>query len=198
MADPALTISDLCLSFGGRRLFNGFKLVLETGEVFGLTGKSGSGKTTLLRIIAGLETGYRGRVISTFRRTAYVFQDTRLLPWLSAIENVALPLIGRMSKTAARERAREGLRQVQLETFADYRPARLSGGMAQRVGIARALACRPDLLLLDEPFSALDDKLRRHLTALIRCQIRENGISGLLVSHHPADLESLTDRTISI
>jgi NitT/TauT family transport system ATP-binding protein len=136
------------------------KITLDVGEEFvAILGPSGCGKTTLLRIIAGLEKPDSGKVVlhKQDARVGFIFQFPTLLPWLTVLDNVALPLRANgMSWSEARERAKKYLSLVGLQTFEDFFPKELSGGMKQRVNIARALAVEPTILLMDEPFSNLD------------------------------------------
>ncbi|PLJ77953.1 ABC transporter ATP-binding protein [Infirmifilum sp. SLHALR2] len=133
---------------------------LEIGEEFvAILGPSGCGKTTLLRIIAGLEKPDSGvvEVQPAGARIGFIFQFPTLLPWMTVLENVALPLhVNGLSWSEAKERARKYLTLVGLQSFEDFYPRELSGGMKQRVNVARALAIEPTILLMDEPFSALD------------------------------------------
>lgn len=148
------------------RALGPFSLGVEDGEVLALVGPSGCGKSTALRLLAGLEEPTRGRVERAPGRgeTAVVFQAPTLAPWLSAAANVALPLgLAGAPKAEARGRALEALAQVGLKGAENARPAQLSGGMAMRVSLARALVTQPKLLLLDEPFAALDEITRRTL-----------------------------------
>ena len=141
-------------------------LSIGAGETVALVGPSGCGKSTALRLLAGLETPTRGQVTRAAGRgeTAVVFQAPTLAPWLSARANVALPLeLSGTPRDAARQRAGEALARVGLAGAEAARPAQLSGGMAMRVSLARALVTRPKLLLLDEPFAALDEITRRAL-----------------------------------
>jgi NitT/TauT family transport system ATP-binding protein len=143
-----------------------FNLDLPTGEITALVGPSGCGKSTALRLLAGLEAPTRGVVRRAAGRgeTAVVFQAPTLAPWLSALGNAALPLeLAGMPRGQARDRAAKALADVGLPYVADARPTQLSGGMAMRVSLARALVTRPKLLLLDEPFAALDEITRRTL-----------------------------------
>ncbi len=141
-------------------------LSIGAGETVALVGPSGCGKSTALRLLAGLETPTRGQVTRAAGRgeTAVVFQAPTLAPWLSAMANVSLPLeLAGTPRDEARQRAGEALARVGLAGAEAARPAQLSGGMAMRVSLARALVTRPKLLLLDEPFAALDEITRRAL-----------------------------------
>ncbi|EHQ87753.1 ABC transporter ATP-binding protein [Desulfosporosinus youngiae] len=143
---------------------------VASGELICLLGPSGCGKTTLLRIIAGLEKQtsgqilFKGRLIeSTGRERGMVFQEPRLFPWLTVAENIAFGIKGRVEKNLLRKIVHDLLKMVGLSDFAKAMPNQLSGGMAQRAAIARALAADPQILLLDEPFAALDTQTRTKL-----------------------------------
>ncbi|MEM0458642.1 MAG: ABC transporter ATP-binding protein [Thermofilaceae archaeon] len=159
---PVLSIEDVRKSFrqGGNvvQVLDGISL--EVGEEFiAILGPSGCGKTTLLRIIAGVEKPDGGRIVIHDKtpRVGFIFQFPTLLPWLTVLDNVALPLRANgMSWEEAREKAHKYLSLTGLQAFEDFYPRELSGGMKQRVNIARALAVEPTILLMDEPFSNLD------------------------------------------
>ncbi len=154
------------VEYGGRRALGPFSLSLQPGEIVALVGPSGCGKSTALRLLAGLEEPTRGTVDRTAGRgeTAVVFQAPTLMPWSTAAANVALPLeLAGTSRTEARRRADVALARVGLAEAAKLKPGQLSGGMAMRVSLARALVTEPKLLLLDEPFAALDEITRRRL-----------------------------------
>jgi NitT/TauT family transport system ATP-binding protein len=143
-----------------------FDLALEAGEIVALVGPSGCGKSTALRLLAGLEAPTRGTVTRLAERgqTSVVFQSPTLAPWLSTLANVSLPLeLAGVAQGEARARASEALRRVGLADALRARPAQLSGGMAMRAALARALVTGPKVLLLDEPFAALDEITRREL-----------------------------------
>jgi iron(III) transport system ATP-binding protein len=183
-------------------------LEVAPGEFLVLVGGSGSGKTTLLRSAGGLERidagriRLRGEVVddpasASFvpaerRRLGMVFQDYALWPHFSCLENVAAALPAQTPDRA--QRAQAMLERMHIGTLAERRPARLSGGQQQRVGIAPALVARPELLLLDEPFSSLHPEVRDLLRIEIRTLAHETGTAALLVSHDPADIWRLADR----
>ena len=162
----AVALRDALIRYPGRGPLGPVDLSIAAGEIVALVGASGAGKSTLLRLLAGLEAPSSGAVIreAVAGRTAVVFQSATLMPWADARANVALPLeLAGMDRAEARERAAEALAAVGLGDRLEARPRQLSGGMAMRVALARALVTRPDLLLLDEPFAALDGLTRRRL-----------------------------------
>ncbi len=181
----------------GVEALRGIDLDVRRGEIVVLLGASGCGKSTLLSMIAGLEAPSRGTIEAPVGRTALMFQDAALFPWLTVAENVAFPL--RMAKVARAERRRitaELLAMVRLGDFADRRPHELSGGMRQRVALARALAQRAELLLMDEPFAALDAMMRDHLHEELERLAREAGFSVLFVTHNVREAVRLGDRVL--
>jgi NitT/TauT family transport system ATP-binding protein len=193
-----LDIRDLGMRFGGTEVIDGLSLTVSPGEFVAVLGPSGCGKTTLLRVAAGALRASRGTVSNRFQRSAFVFQDARLAGWMTALDNAAFGLKALGVAREKREQQAEGiLLRLGLEA-ADLgkRPQALSGGMRQRVGLARALAVAPDLLLLDEPFSALDVGLRRDMQRMIRSEVDRLGIAALLVTHDIAEAVRLADRII--
>lgn len=163
--DPAASLTDVSVSFRGRPPLGPYDLTVAKGEIVAVVGASGAGKSTLLRLLAGLETPSGGSIL---RRpggtTSFVFQSPTLMPWADALTNVTLPLdLAHRPRAEARQRATKALDAVGLGDRLTARPGQLSGGMAMRVSLARALVTDPDLLLLDEPFAALDSITRRTL-----------------------------------
>jgi len=180
-------------------------LDVREGEVLGLIGRNGSGKTTLLRLIAGFEaptfgeiwmSGERLDTLPPYRRPVNtVFQHYALFPHISVRENVEYGLrVKGIAASEAASRAQEALRMVKMHDFAGARPAKLSGGQQQRVALARALVNRPQLLLLDEPLSALDANLRKQMQSELKSLQRELGITFLFVTHDQEEAMALSDR----
>ena len=163
-AGAAASLGDVVVRYPGRAPLGPIDLTIAPGEIVAVVGASGAGKSTVLRLMAGLETPSEGAVITAPGRTGFVFQSATLMPWADALANVALPLeLAGMARSEARVRAAEALTAVGLGDRLEARPRQLSGGMAMRVALARALVTEPDLLLLDEPFAALDSVTRRRL-----------------------------------
>ncbi|AOU99234.1 hypothetical protein BI364_15980 [Acidihalobacter yilgarnensis] len=206
--NSSVRIAGLSKSLGGHPVLRDVHLDMEAGEFVVLIGASGSGKTTLLRLLGGLEQADAGRIeidgacvdapaehrfVAPERRgLGMVFQEYALWPHLSCIENIlaALP----RGEPERKTRAAALLDSVGVGHLATKRPHQLSGGQQQRVGVARALAVRPRLLLLDEPLSSLDVEVRDQLRLEIRRVVREAGVAALFVSHDPDDAWRLADR----
>jgi len=186
---------------GGVRAVEGVDLQVAPGSFLALIGPSGCGKSTLLRLIAGLDKPTGGSIEldgdDAERGLSFVFQDAHLLPWRSVQDNVALPLELRgASKTEARRRADDALGEVGLADAARRFPAELSGGMRMRASLARALVSKPRLLLLDEPFAALDEITRQRLDDQLRALHAALGLTILFVTHSIAEATYLADRAI--
>jgi sulfonate transport system ATP-binding protein len=188
----AVSVRDLTLSFGDRPILRHLELDIANGEFVALLGRSGSGKTTLLRVLAGLETRASG-VATVPRQRSVVFQEPRLLPWKPVWENVVLGL-----GKPARDRAMDALAEVELSHRCDAWPLTLSGGEAQRAGLARALVREPQFLLLDEPFASIDALTRLRMHALLINLWRAHGPSVLLVTHDVDEALLLADRAVVI
>jgi NitT/TauT family transport system ATP-binding protein len=184
---------------GSGRALGPVDLALSPGEITALVGPSGCGKSTALRLLAGLETPTRGEVRRTTRRgeSAVVFQAPTLAPWLSARDNVALPLeLSGVARREARSRAEAALDRVGLAGAAGARPAQLSGGMAMRVSLARALVTEPRLLLLDEPFAALDEITRRALADDVLRLWAETRPAIVFVTHSVEEAVYMASRVV--
>jgi sulfonate transport system ATP-binding protein len=179
-------------SFDGRTIYSDVDLDIRRDEFVALLGRSGTGKSTLLRALAGLDPDYDGSVLVPAAR-AVVFQEPRLLPWRRVLPNV---LVGLDRGSANRERAVSALEEVGLADHALAWPVTLSGGEAQRVALARALVREPDLLLLDEPFGALDALTRLKMHDLLRELCRRHRPGVLLVTHDVDEAILLADRVI--
>jgi len=187
------------VEYGTRRALGPFNLVLQPGEIVALVGPSGCGKSTALRLLAGLEAPTRGDVQRTPLRgeTAVVFQAPTLMPWSSARANVALPLqLSGVNKREVNLRTDEALLRVGLADAAAMKPAQLSGGMAMRVSLARALVTRPKLLLLDEPFAALDEITRRRLADDVLNLWSETRPAVVFVTHSVEEAVYMAARVI--
>jgi spermidine/putrescine ABC transporter ATP-binding subunit len=200
-----LKLENLTKTFGTARAVDDLSLDLPSGEFVTLLGPSGCGKTTTLRMVAGLEKPDSGIVrlggtdvtaLPPFRRNiGMVFQSHALFPHMTVAENAAFGLrMRKIDKAARRERVREALDLVRLADYLERYPHQLSGGQQQRVALARALVVSPDILLLDEPFGALDRKLREALQEELRQLTRKIGITSLFVTHDQEEALILSDR----
>ncbi len=176
-------------------------LEVTAGESLALIGPSGGGKSTALRLLAGLEPPSRGRVVRDLgpTDTAVVFQAPTLMPWADALANVALPLeLSGVPHAQARARAAEALAAVGLRGTEAKTPAQLSGGMAMRVSVARALAPRPRLLLMDEPFAALDEITRRRLADDVLALWKASGAALVFVTHSVEEAVYMGARVVAL
>jgi sulfonate transport system ATP-binding protein len=188
---PVVRVNGLVRAFGGRRVLDGVDLQVRPGEIVALIGRSGSGKSTLLRILAGLDEDVAGDV-EVAGRVAVAFQDARLLLWKRVRENVALGL----RDPDRVNTAEAALAEVGLDSHLRAWPLTLSGGEAQRVSLARALVREPDLMLLDEPFGALDALTRLAMQQLVLDLWRRHRPAILLVTHDVDEALALADRVV--
>ncbi len=208
-----LSVENLHLDYGSNPVLKGVSMELRRGEVVSLLGPSGSGKTTLLRAVAGLEAAKKGRitinerivfddathseVAAEFRDLGLVFQSYALWPHKTVYENVAYPLkLRKVTGTELRERVQKVLDQLGLGHLGARHPHELSGGQQQRVAIGRALVYNPPVLLLDEPLSNLDAKLREEARAFLRELIMRLGLSALMVTHDQSEAMAISDRIL--
>ena len=195
----SLILKNLTKAFGDKALIADLSYDFPACGLFLILGDSGAGKTTLLRMIAGLDTDYSGVIEGGGRKAvSMAFQEHRLLPALSALANVAEALFAAgLSRAEAQKRAREALLAVGLPADAlTKRPAALSGGMRQRVVIAMALACRPELIIADEPTTALDVTVQQQILALLRELHEDLGASSLLITHDLGVIAQHCDRVL--
>lgn len=199
MSDLSLRIHNLGVTYpNGVTALDGFSLEVRRGEFVAVVGPSGCGKSTLLRVVAGLLAPTRGQVSLSSNQTdstGIVFQDPTLLPWLSVEENIRLPLELK-SNPSEGWNLPELVRLVGLQGFEKARPRELSGGMAQRVALARALARHPSILLLDEPFGALDTLTREGLTEALQHIWQAANTTCLMVTHTISEAIFLADRIV--
>ncbi len=188
-----LELREVSKSYGGQPVLDRVSMAVAANEVTGLLGPSGCGKSTILKMFAGLVRPDSGTVYRQSRRLGFVFQEHRLIPWKTAAENVCFSLrAAGIARKEALRRAQRILERVELAACSSQYPAQLSGGMCQRVSIARALAIEPEILLLDEPFSSLDLELKKTLLDLLRAIITEHReMTVLYVTHTPSELTGL-------
>ncbi|MGL4981887.1 MAG: ABC transporter ATP-binding protein [Treponemataceae bacterium] len=205
MKGSSVTIDSISKSFGSFHALDNVGFKIEKGEFFSLLGPSGCGKTTLLRIIAGFESPDFGSVLfddkniiplpANKRTSNTIFQNYALFPHLSVYENVAFPLrLQKLDKKLIDQKVQENLHLVQLEAHMSKKPNQLSGGQRQRVAIARALINEPNVLLLDEPLSALDAKLRSNLLVELDALHDKIGITFIYITHDQSEALSVSDR----
>ena len=205
MSGPQLAINNLSIRFGSLAAVDQLSFQLQPGEIGCLLGPSGCGKTTVLRTIAGFEMPKAGEVVlnrntvssphwkmaTEKRQVGMVFQDFALFPHLTVAENIRFGLTG--TSSSKRQRVKNLLQLVDLTGTERKYPHELSGGQQQRVSLARAIAPRPSLLLLDEPFSSIDIELREHLAKDVRAILKQENVTALLVTHDQIEAFSVAD-----
>jgi NitT/TauT family transport system ATP-binding protein len=194
-----ISFQNVSKSFDSLTIFENLSLYVARNRIVAIVGPSGCGKTTLLKMVTGIVQPDEGTVTVATDALGYVFQEPRLLPWRTALDNVASSLRARgTDKAEARARATGWLERVGLKGFEQYHPSELSGGMAQRVSIARALAVEPRVLLLDEPFSNVDRSLKKSLMDILQGIIKERETTVLYVTHELTEALRLADRIVEI
>jgi ABC-type nitrate/sulfonate/bicarbonate transport system ATPase subunit len=191
-----LTFDSVSKSFRERIVLQSFSLTLRKREVIAILGPSGCGKTTILKIAAGLFQPTRGSVTVHTDQIGYIFQEPRLIPWKTAADNIRFVMNGAAPKEDTDSKVNRILQKVSLQAVGGYYPKQLSGGMKQRVSIARALAADPAIILMDEPFSALDVSLKRELQDDMATLIQERDLGVIYVTHDPEEAARLADRII--
>lgn len=205
MKGSSVRISGVEKSFDGEKILDGINLEIQPGEFFSILGPSGCGKTTLLRLIAGFVEPDKGEILlgnqringmpPNRRNVNTIFQSYALFPHLTVFENVAFPLrVKKLPKEQIEEEVMRHLAMVKLERQRDRRPHQISGGQKQRVAIARALVNHPEVLLLDEPLSALDAKLRHHMLMELDAIHDQVGITFIFITHDQQEALSVSDR----
>ena len=194
-----ITFDHVSKAFDSLKVLDDLSFHIAAGQIVGVVGPSGVGKTTILKLITGILLPDSGTVRVAEGAVGYVFQEPRLLPWRTALDNVAAPLRAQgMDKNRARAAAARWLERVELDGFERYHPAELSGGMAQRVSIARAFAAEPRILLMDEPFSNMDVTLKGSLIAILQGIIKERETTVVYVTHELTEALRLADRIVEL
>jgi NitT/TauT family transport system ATP-binding protein len=190
-----LTFDNVVKRYGRRTVLGGVSFDVNAQDVVGIFGQSGSGKTTILKLAAGLLTPDGGTVGRGFSRIGYAFQEPRVLPWQTTLDNVIIPLLALgLDRREAEERARMWIDDMGLSGFEKFYPSKLSGGMVQRVSLARAFAVEPGMLFLDEPFGSLDIRLKDSMFDLLRAKLDSRPVTVLYVSHVPEDVIRIATR----
>ncbi len=186
-------------SFGGAPVLNDISFEINPHETVALLGPSGSGKTTILRLIAGTLKPDSGIIEIDSSRIGYVFQDHRLLPWRTALDNITLVLrAAGLDITSARQKAQSWMNLMKLKDFCHYYPGQLSGGMMQRVSLARAFAIEPEIMLMDEPFNSLDAGLTDLLLRQTRKILANYRTTTIYVTHDLVEALSIAERIFLI
>ncbi len=200
-----IKIKNLTFSYDKEIILDDFNLTVEKGECIGIKGKSGSGKTTLLRLIAGLEDIQRGQIlingkdishIPAYRRNVgFIFQNFALFPHINVKKNILFG-IKKLPKSVQEERLNNLTKLFEINAYLDRYPHEISQGQKQRVAVSRALVCDPDVLLFDEPFSALDSDIKGKMRLEIKDMLKKLKITSFIVSHDDEDLAVICDRII--
>ncbi|MDP7593324.1 MAG: ATP-binding cassette domain-containing protein [Litorilituus sp.] len=192
-----IKLNNINLIFKQRPVLTSFNLTLKAGEKIALLGPSGVGKSSILKLLCGIYHPTAGTVLNQAQRIGYIFQEARLLPWLTVEQNIAQVLIPlKLEQAEITDRIDAILKDVELSGFSQHYPHQISGGMAQRVSLARAFIIEPDLLLLDEPLSALDPALKKQLSRFIQHYVTKYNPTLIYVSHHPEDALPIVDQCL--
>lgn len=178
-----------------RFIFHNFSLNIFREEIIAIIGPSGCGKTTLMKLIAGIEKPESGKIISEVKNTGFVFQDNRILPWLSLYKNIEIVLKD-IPKPRKNKYIHAILEMMELEKYADYPAYRLSGGMIKRAEIARALAVKPEVILFDEAFTNIDYLTKKNLIAYIKKILKRKQITGIYVTHDIPEAIDIASRIL--
>ncbi len=186
-----LEVKQLSKLFNGLPVLEGLNLTVGEREITALVGPSGCGKSTLLNLIAGITGDYEGEIINGFGRTGYVFQEDRVLPWMTVYDNIRI-----VRDDTDHKRIMQLIEQMHLDGFEDYYPDQLSGGMRQRCGIARAFYYGSELLLMDEPFKSLDYCLRIEMLSYLKALWEQEQNTVLFVTHDIEEALQIADRIL--
>ena len=207
-----LEIDQLTFSYGDKKVIQNLSLHLNQGEILAIQGPSGSGKTTLFKIIAGLETPQEGSIhidshcmvsqdgqciVPEKRHVGLIFQDYALFPHMTVFQNIAFGC-HHMPKALLKPYVMSLLKEIELETYKDMYPHTLSGGQMQRVAIARSLASRPKILLMDEPFSNLDEPLKDTLIPNLKALFKRHQLTVIIATHHQRDIDLLASNVMHL
>ena len=194
-----IKLENISKAFDQHQVIDDFSLTIEDGQVICLLGPSGSGKTTILKMLSGLDSQYKGTIKGLDNKSvSYVFQESRLLPWLTVKENLLYVLEDRLPADQIHSHIHYFLDQVGLSSFTNAYPNTLSGGMKQRVSLARAFACPHDILLLDEPFQGLDLDLKDQLMTLLERLIDQDESTVIMVTHDLSEAFRLGDKVFHL
>ena len=194
-----IRFNNVTKSIGGRMILKDVTFDIQDHETVAVLGSSGSGKTTILRLIAGTLKPDSGTIEVDSEKIGFIFQDHRLLPWRTAQDNIALPRrAAGKPREEARRRARSWMDRLGLQGFYDYYPRQLSGGMMQRVSIARAFAIEPDIMLLDEPFSSLDASLADALLRDLKQVLSGYRATAVYVTHELPEALGMAKRIMRL
>ena len=192
--DIILNLIDVYKKYGNEKIFEKFNMSLKKNSINAILGPSGTGKTTLLNIISGIEDIDSGEVIYNGNNISYIFQEDRLIPWLSVYDNIAFVLKSKYSKKNIKNIVDKYLKLVKLQNHKDKYPRELSGGMKRRVAIARAFAYESDLLLMDEPFKGLDMELKKDIIDEFLNIWSYDRRTVILVTHDIKEAKYMTDK----
>lgn len=179
----SIELIDIKKNFGGSKIYDKFSISFEIGKINCILGASGCGKSTLLNIIANIENIDSGSIVGLPKKIGYVFQEDRLIEWNSIYKNIELPILNCYEKFERKEKIKVMLRRIGLEEYINAFPNELSGGMRQRVNIARALIYDDDLLLMDEPFKSLDENSKKNMINVFKKNHIEKNNTVILVTH---------------
>ena len=192
-----ISLRNVKFGYGSRVIIDHLSMDINAGDFVVIKGASGIGKSTLLNLIAGLLDPLSGVILRETDQIGYVFQQPNLLPWKTAEDNIIIPLVSMgYDIDKAKQIALEYLNKMELWEFRKNYPAQLSGGMAQRIALARAFAINPELLLLDEPYSALDSGNKILIRKLIEKLLHEYKSTVFYVTHYPEDIKDIVTRSI--